>query len=82
MYKVLRFFTDLQDNDYAYNEGDIYPREGLIVTQDRLKELSSKKNKRGLPLIEALPFTEDIKEEAKEEPKEEKPKPKRTRKKG
>lgn len=80
MYRVLKFFTDLQDNNYAYNEGDTFPREGLVVSTDRFEELSSDKNKRGIPLIELLPFTED--EAKKEEPKEEKPKPKRTRKKG
>jgi len=80
MYKVVKFFTDLQDNRYAYHEGDIFPREGVEVTKKRLEELASDKNRRGVPLIEPLPFTED---EAKEEvKKEEKPKAKRTRKKG
>lgn len=82
MYKVVKFFTDLQDNRYAYHEGDIFPREGVEVTKKRLEELSSDKNRRGIPLIELLPFTEDEAKEEVKEVKEEKPKAKRTRKKG
>ena len=51
MYKVIRFFTDLQDNDYPYNEGDIFPRDGLTVTKARLAELSSPNNRQKVPLI-------------------------------
>lgn len=51
MYKVIRYFTDLQDDDYIYREGDTYPRKGLKPTADRINELASDKNKRGLPLI-------------------------------
>lgn len=51
MYKVNTFFTDLQDNRYAYKAGDIFPRNGLEVSDDRLKELSSNRNRRGIPLI-------------------------------
>lgn len=91
MYKVIKHFTDLQDKSYAYNEGDEFPRKGLEVSNERLEELSSNKNKRGIPLIEfveePLPFTEpdDEPEEVKEVvevPDQEKPKPKRGRKKG
>ena len=90
MFKVIKFFTDLQDNRHAYNVGDTFPREGLVVTPERLEELSSDRNKRKTPLIELieepLPFTEDDAVEAEEpiteEPVEEKPKPKRGRKKG
>lgn len=51
MYKVIKYFEDLQDSGYAYKEGDVFPREGLEVTDERIKELSGKKNKRGTPLI-------------------------------
>ncbi len=57
MYKVKHFFTDLQDNRYPYNEGDIFPREGVTVTEDRLNELSSSNNKLGKPLIEKVEET-------------------------
>lgn len=57
MYKVIKFFTDLQDNGFAYNVGDIFPREGVTVTEDRLKELSGSDNKQGKPLIEKVEET-------------------------
>ena len=52
MYKVLHFFTDLQDNRHAYHVGDTFPREGIDVSADRIDELSSNRNRRGLALIE------------------------------
>lgn len=51
MYRVIVKFTDLQDNGYAYNVGDIFPRVGLDVTDERIAELASDKNRRGIPLI-------------------------------
>ena len=57
MYKVIKYFTDLQDNRYAYNVGDIFPREGLSVTPERLTELSSNKNRQGKPLIQEIKET-------------------------
>lgn len=51
MYKVIVKFTDLQDGNRAYNVGDIFPRVGLKVTDERIAELASDKNRRGLPLI-------------------------------
>lgn len=51
MYKAITFFTDVQDNGYAYHTGDIFPRDGLAVTDERIKELSTKKNRRGKALI-------------------------------
>lgn len=66
MYKVIKHFHDLQDATktksgevyHEYNVGDEYPRKGLKVSEDRLKELSGKENKQGTPLIE------EVKEEA------------------
>jgi len=55
MYKVIKYFTDLQDDNHAYHEGDTYPREGLEVLASRFKELSGKNNLRGEPLIEKIP---------------------------
>lgn len=54
MYKVIKFFTDLQDSNYAYKVGDVFPREGMTVSDKRLKELSGSKNKQGVPLIEKV----------------------------
>ena len=62
MYRVIKYFTDLQDNDFAYNVGDIFPREGKEVTPDRIKELSGAENRRGIPLIEEVRDTKEPEE--------------------
>lgn len=54
MYRVIKLFTDLQDNNYQYDVGDTYPREGFEVLPSRIKELASKKNRQGVPLIEEI----------------------------
>lgn len=54
MYKVIKFFTDLQDNEHPYNVGDIFPREGVTVTEGRIAELAGSNNKQGQPLIEEV----------------------------
>ncbi|PTK57454.1 Rho termination protein [Staphylococcus haemolyticus] len=53
-YKVIEYFTDLQDNDYAYNADDPFPREGLTVSKERLTELSTENNRQNKPLIERV----------------------------
>ena len=55
MYKVIKSFTDLQDNNYKYDVGDTYPRKGLNVLQSRINELASNKNLQRTPLIEEIP---------------------------
>lgn len=59
MYKVIKYFTDLQDDNFAYNVGDEFPRKGFTVLQSRIKELASNKNRRGEPLIEEVPEAEE-----------------------
>ena len=54
MYKTLVYFTDMQDNDYPYDEGDVFPRQGLSVNENRLKELSTTANRRGIQLIQLV----------------------------
>ena len=54
MYEVIRFFTDLNDENHTYHTGDKFPRDGVVVSDDRVKELSSNNNKLGLPLIKAV----------------------------
>ena len=54
MYKVIKSFTDLQDNNYAYCVGDTFPRNGVEVDADRIAELASDKNRLGVPLIEEV----------------------------
>ena len=53
-YTVLRKFTDLQDNNYKYHAGDLYPRDGIEVSAERIKELSTDQNRQGSPLISAI----------------------------
>lgn len=53
-YRVLEYFTDLQDDNYEYHVGDIFPRDGLIVPKKRINELSSAKNKRKRAVIEEV----------------------------
>ena len=80
MYKVIKFFHDLEDKKetksgtvyHAYDVGDVYPREGFKPSGGRIEELSGNENKRGEPLIKLV-------EEAVEEKVEEKPKTTRKR---
>ena len=51
-YKVIHNFFDLQDNDHSYQVGDKFPRQGAVVSENRLKELSGANNRQGKPLIE------------------------------
>ena len=50
-YKAITSFTDMQDNGYAYNAGDTFPRIGLSVNEERIRELSTENNRRGKPVI-------------------------------
>lgn len=69
MYRVIKAFTDMQDDNYAYDPTNparnTYPRKGLHVLQSRINELASSKNRQGVPLIEEIP-------DKVEEPKKEK----------
>lgn len=67
MYKVIKYFTDLHDNDHAYVEGDIFPRKGVTVTQERLDELAGSNNRQGVPLIKKV---EKVEKKAKKTAKE------------
>ena len=59
MYRVIKAFTDMQDNNFAYNVGDEFPRKGMSVLPSRIKELASDKNRQGVPLIEEIPDIEE-----------------------
>ena len=76
MFRVIKLFTDLQDDNYKYEVGDEYPRLGLKPSLARIEELKGSDNKQHTPLIEEI---EDLKADT-EEKTEEKPK-KATRKK-
>ena len=83
MYRVVKFFRDLQDNNHAYHVGDTFPHDGMEVSIDRLTELSTDKNRRKMPLIELVKEPVDDfmnpPEEPEEEPEKPKEKPKKKR---
>ena len=83
MYKALEYFTDNLDKGYAYNVGDVYPREGYTPTEERIEELAGTDNARRRPVIEAVTKTvaEVTEEDTVDKALEEEVKPKRKRKK-
>ena len=54
MYRVINRFFDLQDNNHAYSVGDTFPHNGVEVDAERIAELTSDKNRLGVPLIEEI----------------------------
>ncbi len=73
-FKVIHPFRDLQDKSKKFPNGKIYAVGDIYLSEDeeRIKELSTKENKIGKPLIEPI---EEEKEEgnAKVEETEEEP---------
>ena len=63
----------MQDNNYSYNVGDIFPRSGYDVSKERIAELAGSDNLRGRAVIEIIP------DEVAEETVEEKPRKKKGR---
>ena len=70
MYRVIRFFTDAQDNKYAYREGDEYPRKGIIPSDERIRELMSGNNFQRVPLIELVKDASAVKAKTKAKTKD------------
>ena len=54
MYKVIKSFYDLKDNNHVYSVGDTFPHNGVEVDAERIAELASDKNLQGVPLIEEV----------------------------
>lgn len=52
-YKVIKAFTDSQDNAHVYSVGDSYPRSGTASTE-RAAALSSTDNSKGVPFIQSV----------------------------
>jgi len=65
-YRVLENFSDKQDDRRPYKVGDIYPREGLDPSPQRIAELLGSENVRGRPIIEQ-PIEEKPKRKRKKE---------------
>ena len=59
----------MQDNNFAYNAGDEFPRKNFSVLPSRIRELATDKNRQGVPLIEEIP---DIEEKTKKKKSAEK----------
>ena len=86
MLKVISDFVDLQDNNHKYRTGDNYPRPGVEVTDARIDELKTSKNKLKKPLIQEeaeidRPYEAPAAEEAEKKEEVKAYKPKRGRKK-
>ena len=77
-YRVIRHFVDLQDNNYSYGVGDVFPHAGVNVSDARIAELAGSDNKQGVPLIEKVRSRKE--EPVVEENVEEAPKKKRAKK--
>ena len=67
MYTVLEYFTDLQDNNYAYKAGAEYPRKGYEPTKERIEELAGTGNVRKRPVITAVAVEISAADTAEEE---------------
>lgn len=65
MYRVIKDFCDKQDGYFRYGVGDEYPHSGLEVSEERIRELSTDKNRLNEPLIEMVEVAK-----TQEEPKE------------
>jgi hypothetical protein len=52
-YKVIKNFTDLQDENHVYRKGDKYPRSGR-AKKERVEELSGSENGLGYAVIEEV----------------------------
>lgn len=65
MYKVIKYFLDLQDGNHPYHVGDVFPRSGVEVKEERLEELAGSENRQKVPLIAKVDETADA-----DEPKE------------
>lgn len=50
-YSVIRAFFDVQDGEYGYHVGDVFPREGYAPSQERLDSLLSANNAGHQPFI-------------------------------
>ena len=60
MYRVVKFFADLQDGNHTYNVGDKFPRDGYAPSNDRVNELLSSTNKQGTPVIKFVDEEDEV----------------------
>lgn len=70
MNRVIHDFRDLYDGEHQYRTGDTFPRDGLEVTDARIKELSGSDNAAGFPVIAPERAAEPRNEEEQDKPTE------------
>lgn len=80
-YEVVEYFEDLQDNGHPYNIGDAFPRKGMKVSEERIRELSTIENLREVVLIKKVSDKVVPKKEEPVETQDEKPKKRSTKRK-
>lgn len=51
---VIAPFVDLEDGHHIYRKGDIYPRSGLNVSDERIMQLLSTQNKAHKSFLERV----------------------------
>ena len=39
MFRAVKYFVDLLDNDHTYSKGDAFPREGVSFSEERIEQL-------------------------------------------
>ena len=61
MYRVLVEFYDLRDKARQYHPGDVYPRDGMTVSEERLAELATSNTLLGYPVIAEVTQDEEPK---------------------
>ncbi|MGT2811858.1 hypothetical protein [Streptococcus minor] len=69
-YVVIEGFTDGQDDLVTYPEYSIYPRNGYVPSEERIAELSSTNNAKGMRLIRKLTELPDKVVETTKNPQE------------
>jgi hypothetical protein len=74
-YEVIRDFVDVQNDNHLYRVGDPFPYNGADVSEERIDELASDKNRCGIALIKAIEVDEPV-VEVEKKPKKEKKKEK------
>ena len=67
-YRVVRAFSDIQDNYHVYSVGDGFPRAGVVVGEQRINQLATGKNATGKPVIEIVEDSKSV-EKSEEQPK-------------
>lgn len=72
-YEVIKDFVDIQSDNHLYRVGDSFPYNGADVSEERIDELASDKNRCGVALIRSLEVKEkNIVEKPKKSNKKEK----------